>query len=191
MFQCLSSRSPSAPDGKFEDPGFLVTSILKLLLQPTASISACMKLSFRHKFKCLKCLYLWLGILSDLTLIPFVGTHIALWGYQFYFLFSPNKFNLLVFILSPAIQYELFILHFPETVEAIAMFIAKNMQSIRLKQDALSLGHLLGYLLDYQFSPKATLDTLFTLGRFFFSWTYPWVHAIVFPRVLLHFCVTG
>lgn len=47
------------------------------------------------------------------------------------------------------------------------MFIAKNMPSIRLKQNALILGYLLGYLLDYQFSPKATLDTLFTLARFF------------------------
>lgn len=99
-------------------------------------------------------------------LIPFVGTHKALWGCLFYFPFSPNKFNLLMFILSPAIQYELFTLHFPE-IEAIGMFIAKNMQSIRLKQDALSLGYLLGYLLDYQFSPKATLDTLFTLASFF------------------------
>lgn len=122
--------------------------------------------------------------------IPFVGTHIALWGYQFYFPFSPNKSNLLVFILSPAIQYELFTLCFPEIVEAIGMFIAKNMQGIRLKQDALILGYLLGYLLDCQFSPKATLDTLFTLARFFSFWIYPWVHATVFPRVLLHFCVT-
>lgn len=72
-----------------------------------------------------------------------------------------------MFILGPAIQYELLTLHFPEIVEAIGMFIAKNMQSIRLKQDALSLGYLLGYLLDYQFSPKATLDTLFTLASFF------------------------
>lgn len=30
--------------------------------------------------------------------IPFAGTHLALWGYQFYFLFSPNKSNSLVFL---------------------------------------------------------------------------------------------
>lgn len=63
----------------------------------------------------------------------------ALWGYQLYFPSSPNKSSLLVFILSPAIQYELFTLHFPEIVEAIGMFVAKNTQSIMLKQDALSL----------------------------------------------------
>lgn len=48
------------------------------------------------------------------------------------------------------------------------MFIAKNIQSIGLKQNALSLAYLLGYLSDYHFSPKATLDTLFTLAGFFF-----------------------
>jgi len=48
------------------------------------------------------------------------------------------------------------------------MCIAKNMQGIRSKQKALSLG----CLLDYQSSLKATLDTLLALTSFF-SWIYP------------------
>lgn len=103
--------------------------------------------------------------------IPFVEIRTGLWGYQVYkghFPLSPTQSKSSVLLLRPAVHCELFTLRFPEIAEVTGMFIGKNVQSIRLKQNMLSLG----YLLDYQFSLQATLDALLTLARFF-SWIYP------------------
>lgn len=190
--RCFSVSHAEAPQfvpaGRFGDPGFLLPfcilddfySLLPLFLLIWGSVldtnsnvlSGCI---FGQAFW-----VIWLPI-------PFVEIPMALWGYQLFkghFPFSPTQSNFSVFLLSPTVQCELFTLHLPEIAEATGMFIAKNMQSIRLKQNMFSLG----YLLDYQFPPKATLEPLITLASFF-SYIYPWVHIIVFPQVLLHFCV--
>lgn len=194
LFRCFSVSHPEVPQfvpaGRSGDPGFLVPVYILgdfySLLPPCLLIrSSVLDTNSNILSGCIFGQAFWVIWLP----IPFVEICMALWGYQLYqghFPFSPPQSNFSVFLLSPTVQRELFTLLFPEIAEATGMFIAKNMQSIRLKQNILSLG----YLLDYQFSLKATLDILLTLA-IFFSWIYPWVHVIVFPQVLLHFCVTG